>query len=960
MTAVYSLSAETSLIFLEHYVTRLACSKLQCSYAEHQPTPSFSCTLSIAIEAPPSPTSSTNGAPVTPTVVLTHTSPISTQKKQAKAVAALLLCRELIDRGEFEPFAVFGQPDKFAFSSRREKRFQAVRHPVSTSPVAFAIHADKEAVVRSSSKLPQPSATTASSLPTAASSVPVSERDRAKDRMVLLSGLNAAEQLTTSDITQRLSLALQHCPIVHPYQSATHPQYTAYLLQFNSPNDAEEAVAMLDGRDDVVDGQSFTARMLDKPAEVMIDRAWYSPAEQLTRDWLRVENEAGVDVYYFYGYRCDLFDDDNSPYSLVLLCPSALPATQPLLLYPLLAASFTATNCADQKPRQFNVRYAGSYRLSVEEMAVATTWWARMAKDVGKRGDGQWHQEQRKYLILPVLRETLTATAPLQPANDEQLASDANNASAPLKPDWMLIDRCLNTADASLSPKHFDSDHRTLSSVILVTPHNGIQYLPHRLTPTLTAGSPFPVPSKVTGDQSFAAYFSAHGGEVDPASPLIEAQHIPSFGVDLTRPLVPSSSTVPVMLAPQLCRVLPVPVQLWRQLRCVPSFMYALESQLLTLSLQGACGAPIQNLSLLQAALTSRAAASHSEDNYERIEFLGDAWIKYSVSSQLSTLHPQHAAEQLSRIRATLVCNHTLSGLGQRSPLLSAIRADPFQPAKMSVAGVPSVDSGQLSAGVVADVVEAVVGAYYLEQGEEGARKVARWLGLPACEPGSEALTPSPLVPLDAAIPRIDQFFTNSLPLLEHALSYTFRNPIHLLHALTHTSALLPFNYNRLEWLGDAILDWLVTRSIYTAHPHRTPGAMTACRRAMVNRDAYALLAVHVLGVHDCVVGSAQVVDMCRLGAAAVIGRWGERGEGFEAGGVASLQSFKVLCDLLESVLGAVYVDCGMDVKEVKRVWDGIAVVEETSSGGMRLVARRRADEYAEVVHSGTATQLRL
>ena len=439
---------------------------------------------------------------------------------------------------------------------------------------------------------------------------------------------------------------------------------------------------------------------------------------------------------------------------------------------------------------------------------------------------------------------------------------------------------------------------------------------------------------------------------MDPGSPLIEAQHLPSFGVDLTRPLVPSSSEggVALMLAPQLCRVLPVPVELWRQLRCVASFMYALESQLLALSVQEACGVPMERLSLLQAALTSRAAALHSDSNYERLEFLGDAFIRYTVSSQLFHSHPHVTAEQLSRIRATSICNRNLAELGQRSPLLPAIRAEPFQSIKMGLAGLASLDGGQLSAGVVADAVEAVVGAYYLEQGEDVARKVAHSLGLPVYQPdtASEVFTPPPLNPIDATNPLIDNFFTTSLPHLEHALSYTFRNPLLLLHALTHPSALLPFNYNRLEWLGDAVLDHLTTTTIYASNPSLSPGHMTALRRAMVNRDAYAVVGVGGLGVERCVVGGQQVVEMCRVGAEAVVGRWGVGGVGYEAGGVESLMSFKVLCDLLESVMGAVYVDCGMDIVETARVWDGIAAVEETSNGGMRLVARsRRANGYA-------------
>ena len=941
MSVVYSLSAETSLIFLEHYTTRLTRSKLQCAYAEHQPTPSFSCTLSISI-----PTTDSTSASAPPTL-LSCTSPVSAQKKVAKAAAALMLCRQLIEKGEFEPFAVSGQPDKFAFSSKREKRFQAARSQPK-HPVDFAVYANKQTAVRYTAVDTLRPVTAPSLSPSSSPTAGTSAKERPRNRMVLLSGLDVEEQLTAATISQRLSTALAHAPTVHPFQSATHPHNSAYLLHFNSAAEAEEAVILLDGREDVVTGQRLIAHRLDKSHETMMKRAWYPPPQQLTEEWLRVEDDTGADHYYFYAYSLDLFDDGRSPYSLVLFCPAALPVTQPLMMYPPLAPSLTADEYANQQPRQFDVRYAGRCRLSVDEMGVATTWWASIAKGIAKRGDGEWCQEQRRYLVLPVLRDAAFTAKAQQPVGDDQLissfaANHANHAdrAAHLTPDWKLINQCLCDTSAVLSYAHYDADHRTLSSVILTTPHNGVLYLPHRLSPTLTAGSPFPHPRNASGDQNYAAYFSQHGGEVDPASPLIEAQHLPSFAVDLTRPLQPSTSTVAVMLAPQLCRVHPVPVQLWRQLRCVASFMYALESQLLTLSLLSACGTPINNMSLLQAALTSRAVNSQWEANYERSEFLGDSFLKHSVSCHFFSAHPHHPAEHLTRLRVTNINNRHLAAVGGRM-LLPAIRADPFQPARMSLAGWASVDSGHLSTGVVADVVEAVVGTYYLEQGEAGARNVARWLGLPVYQHDSDnqVLTPPPLSQLEAANASIETFLTSSVPQLEHVLSYSFRNPLHLLHALTHSSALCSFNYERLEWLGDAMLDWLVTRAIFASSPHRSPGDMTACRRSMVNRDAYAVLTVQ-LGLHNHMLAGQQVSDMTADGAMAVLSRWGADGDGYEAGGVESLTSFKVLCDLLESVMGAVFVDCGMDLAEAKRVWDGIAAVQDTGTR-MRLMMKRR------------------
>ena len=942
-SAVHSLSLDTSLVFLDHYCTRLTRSKLDCTYAEHQPHPTFTCTLSIALQSS-DPSLATSTLPAPPEL-LSVTSATSSQKKQAKAAAALLLCHQLMELGEFEPFAVAGQPGKFAFSSKREKRFQAARNtqpPQLHDSAAHAEHNNRQV-------MPLPAQ---AKQPIAASPPSASTSARPRDSMVLLRGLDAEARVTASDVARSLSVALAVPPSVHPFQSAAHPHFSAYLLHFATPAEAEEAVAVLDGRGDIVEGQLLAVHMLDNPHEVMLERAWYTAPPQLEHDWLRAEewDEEAAGYLYFYAYRCAVFDDtaaaSSASSSLMLLCPAALPPTHPLTLFPPLAPSLTADEYADQQPRPYAVRYAGGCRLSETELGVAQTWWARMAKDLAKRGNGRWSQEQRRYLILPILPDANKTTGRAQsPASDAALISSFtpphnSGSSAHVTPDWELINQSLSDTPAVLSHNHFDADRSTLSSVILTTPHNGVAYLPHRLSPFLTARSPFPHPEKASGDHSFAAYFSQHGGEVDPASPLVEAQHLPSFAIDLTRPQLPSSSTVAVILAPQLCRVHPVPVQLWRRLRCVSSFMYALESQLLVHSLLAACDAAPISPSLLQAALTSRAVTMDWAGNYERLEFLGDSFIKHSVSSQLFATQPAHSAEQLTRLRVAAICNRNLAAVGQRA-LLPAIRADPFQPGRMSLAGVASVDRGQLSTGVVADVVEATVGAYYVEQGEEGARRVAQWLGLPAYEHSGDSamFIPLPLSRLEASHPAVQDCLASSVPHLEHMLSYEFREPLHLLHALTHTSALLSFSYERLEWLGDAVLDWLVTRSVFASSPHRSPGDMTARRRSMVNRDAYAVLAVQ-LGLHDHMLAGQQVAAMAHDGAAAVLGRWGAGGGGYEAGG-ESLMSFKVLCDLLESVMGAVYVDSGMDVAAVKRVWDGMVAVEETNTG-MRLVARSR------------------
>ena len=52
------------------------------------------------------------------------------------------------------------------------------------------------------------------------------------------------------------------------------------------------------------------------------------------------------------------------------------------------------------------------------------------------------------------------------------------------------------------------------------------------------------------------------------------------------------------------------------------------------------------------------------------------------------------------------------------------------------------------------------------------------------------------------------------------------------------------FMYDRLEFLGDAILDYLITRHLFDHHQHLSPGALTDLRSALVNNTIFASLAV--------------------------------------------------------------------------------------------------------------------
>ncbi len=128
---------------------------------------------------------------------------------------------------------------------------------------------------------------------------------------------------------------------------------------------------------------------------------------------------------------------------------------------------------------------------------------------------------------------------------------------------------------------------------------------------------------------------------------------------------------------------------------------------------------------------------------------------------------------------------------------------------------------------------------------------------------------------------------------LEEQLGYKFRNALLLAEALTHPSISLerkdyPFDNQRLEFLGDAVLQLVVTEHLYQLYPDFSEGQLTKLRTRIVSRTALKSLA-HTLD----------------------LGRHLMMGRGEEASGGRERAS--TLADAFESVAGAIYLDGGFD-----------------------------------------------
>ena len=123
---------------------------------------------------------------------------------------------------------------------------------------------------------------------------------------------------------------------------------------------------------------------------------------------------------------------------------------------------------------------------------------------------------------------------------------------------------------------------------------------------------------------------------------------------------------------------------------------------------------------------------------------------------------------------------------------------------------------------------------------------------------------------------------------LEKRLGYTFENRQLIIEALTHKSYKKPYNNERLEFLGDAVLDLIVGEFLFHEFPESDEGILSKIRASLVNESGFATLARAI-----------NLGDYIYLSAAE------ENNQG--------RNKPSLLSNAFEAVIGAVYLEAGLE-----------------------------------------------
>ncbi|KAJ4721647.1 Endoribonuclease Dicer-like [Melia azedarach] len=381
------------------------------------------------------------------------------------------------------------------------------------------------------------------------------------------------------------------------------------------------------------------------------------------------------------------------------------------------------------------------------------------------------------------------------------------------------------------------------------------------------------------------------------------------------------SSNVSVELPPELCLVIMSPISLstFYSFTFVPSIMHRLQSLLLAINLKKMlldhC---MQNVNIPTIKVLEAITTKNCQEIYhlESLETLGDSFLKYAASQQLFKTYQKNHEGLLSAKKDRIISNAALCKRGCDHKLPGFIRTESFDPKSWMIPGDNSgsyalnedslsdtrkiyvVGRKKVKRKRVADAVEALIGAFLSTGGENAGLLFLDRIGIKV-----DFLK----IPYDRPFQVHAERLVN-VRYLESLLNYSFRDPSLLVEALTHGSYMLPeipTCYQRLEFLGDAVLDYLITVHLFNKYPGLSPGYLTDMRSASVNNDCYAQSSVKH-GLYKHILHASQELHKQIINT---INNFEKLALQYTFGWESESSFPKVLGDVVESLAGAIFID---------------------------------------------------
>ncbi|KAL0915263.1 hypothetical protein M5K25_015666 [Dendrobium thyrsiflorum] len=528
--------------------------------------------------------------------------------------------------------------------------------------------------------------------------------------------------------------------------------------------------------------------------------------------------------------------------------------------------------------------------------------------------------------------------------------------------DWITVKRCLSSPAFEQHASYgrglmgrntlnlFNRQENVsdiLNSLIFV-PHNQLFYFVDCLLPETNAYS-----RKGSGDTSYTQHFKSKFGVqlAFPEQPLLKVKPL-FFLRNLLHNRIQEITAEAreleeyfVELPPELCtlKIVGFSKDIGSSLSLLPSLMHRLENLLVAIELKEVLSASFSEASgiradiILEALTTERCMERFS---LERFEVLGDAFLKYVVGRHSFLSFDGLDEGQLTKKRSSLVNNSHLCELAIRSNLQVYIRDESFEPSQYFPFGRPctkicnvdtestvhprNVEDGTdfidvkctrshrwLYRKTIADAVEALVGAFLVESGFRAAIAFLQLIGIQG-----DFKVPDVYRVLEGSKINMSLNEIVNIKALEESLDYTFKHRGLLLQAFIHPSYSKHSGgcYQKLEFLGDAVLEYLMTSYLYSVYPDLKPGQITDLRSIAVNNNSFAFIAVKW--------GFQRYLIKDSKGLTDAVAKFEKLVRASNLQKVLQEESNcpKVLGDLVESYIGAMLLDTGFNLREVWKV----------------------------------------
>ena len=453
----------------------------------------------------------------------------------------------------------------------------------------------------------------------------------------------------------------------------------------------------------------------------------------------------------------------------------------------------------------------------------------------------------------------------------------------------------------------------------------------------------------------------------DLSQPVMETEKLRARRNFLTMP-VPKELKDPTQafLCPQPLQFSVLPPRLAAPLFAWPAIIWRFESYLIALEAADMVGVKCEP-GMALAAITKDSDNSDDHEtqerinfqhgmgnNYERLEFLGDCFLKTATTMSTFIQNPNENEFEYHVRRMLMLCNRNLFEVAKELKLYEYVRSRAFSRRLWYPEGLKLLEgkgaqkteeteeehrvgsTHNLGEKTIADVCEAMIGAAFLSHDQPGKWHPDQW--------ENAIRTVTKLVNKDdhRMLKWDDYRSAYARPVYQTATatasqrdmaakvekehSYHFRYPRLLRSAFIHPSQ--PFlyehipNYQRLEFLGDALLDQTSITYLFCKYPDKDPQWLTEHKMAMISNRALGMIAAttgfhkHIRHCHATVEQQIRdyVTELKEAKTAAgpdVPDYW-----------TTVSDPPKCLADIVEAYVGAVFVDSDFDYNEVQRFFD--------------------------------------